>query len=237
MQDALNEAVRDLAHVAFAQIQAKVQSTLSSTRLDYLKALKFSELGDNTYLIALESDWANALEDGFGSYNLTDRLLASTKTVEVGSRAGQPWVQHTKPTEKKASHKFGYVPFERKSHTKEGKYAGMAKEIQGMKALNKFTHNFQNITDVFRDASGAAVAGKVATGKSDNPFLDQLVKYQHVDPKTQRVSSIYINYRCVSEMGKPWIHPGYSGLGAFKDAESFIESQMSNIVRIIAKGE
>ena len=236
LQNEINDAIKDVAYAAYAHIQSLAQSKLSSTRQDYLKALQFNELGDNTYLIALDSDWANALEDGFAAFNQTPGMMASQKIVEIGRRAGQPWVQHSKATKKNPSHKYAYVPFERHPSTKEPKYADMASQIRAMDAMNKHTQQIQKITEVFKDASGKAIEGLVGIGKSENPFLNDLVKYQSVKVGKggkESVTSTYINYRCVSEIGKPWIHKGFEGIKAFKDAEAFVDAQIKKIIQTL----
>lgn len=234
LEDQLNMAIKDAAYAAYAKIQAQAQAGLSSTRKDYLKALSIDELGSNTYLIALDSDWANALEGGFPSFNQTPGMMASTKTVEVGRRAGQPWVQTTPDKNDEKGHKYAYVPFERQPGTKEPKYADLASQIQEMTGHNIATQKIQKLTDVFKDELGSALQGLVAMGKSDNAFLNNLAKYQTITKDKsgkESVQSTYINYRCVSEIGKPWIHPGFSGLGAFQTAEKYLESQIDQIVQ------
>lgn len=225
-----NQAVKDIAYAAYASIMAKAQAELNSTRQDYLKGLDITDLGDNSYLISLDGIWANKIEDGFASYDLTEVLLRSNKIVDVGRRTGYPWVQ-----EAKDGHKYAYVPMQRNPHSKAPKNADMAAAIREMTAMNAKGRK-QKLTATFKDALGNPLEGKVAMGKSTDPRLDNLVKYQKAytnDKGKQTTQSIYINYRCVSENGKSWIHPGYKGLLAFQAAEQEIEQQLNNIVRVL----
>lgn len=227
LEEETNRAIKDLAFAAYSKIIAKAQAELNSTRQDYIKNVQFQELSDNTFLISLEGDWAAALEDGFPSYNLTEKLLKSKKTVEIGSRSGNPWVQ-----ESKKGNKFAHVPIQRNPFTKAPKGANMVEAIQQMTAMNAQGRK-QKITKIFTDSQGMPLEGKVAIGKSENPLYNQLVKYQKIyknDAGKETVQSIYINFRTISEAGKPWIHPGYTGIHAFDDAEKYIIQQIDNII-------
>lgn len=234
IESEINAAVKDVAYAAYASIMAKAQAELKSTRQDYIKGLEFIDLGDNNFVLNLDGDVANAIEDGYASFNMLPGMLASTKTVDVGTRSGQSWVQQSKPKEKdKQSHKFAHVPFERKPFSAEGT-SNMAEAIQQMTAVNARGRK-QKITSVFENESGVPLEGKVAIARSDNPLLDGLVKYQktYINESTGKktTQSVYINYRTISENGKPWMHPGWKGLKAFEDAEKEIVKQLDQIIK------
>lgn len=230
----LNSAIKDLAMAAYSEIVGTAQSKLSSTRQDYLKGLEFTDLGDNSYAITLEGTWPTKLEDGFPAYNLTDVLLASKKTVETGSRAGQPWVQENQTT----GQKYAYVPMEKKTTAVGGTTGDLAKTIKQMTATNAQGRQ-QRLTSVFKDAAGLPIEGKVAVARSEDSRLDQLVKYQkvHTNKATGKKTTqgIYINYRVVSEAGDPWIHPGYAGLKAFEQAEKSLVANLEQIIRTLVR--
>jgi hypothetical protein len=213
VESAINEAISDVAINAYVTIMAKANQKLHSTRADYLKGLQFEDLGDNSYLISLDGEWATALEDGFPSFNMTEGLLGSPKA-------------HTA----KDGHKFMHVPIERKVSAPGG--SNMADAIKGLTAQNAAGRK-QKITSLFKDDSGNPMTGKVATAKSDNPLLNGLTKYQQVvqTDKGSKVRSIYINYRTISENGKPWIHPGFGGIHAFEEAEREVVAQLDNIIK------
>lgn len=231
VENELNQAIRDVAHSAYANIIAKAQKELGSTRQDYLKGVQFMELENNTYLITLEGSWPQKLEDGFAPYNLTDVLLKSKKIVEVGRRSGMPWVQ-----ESKEGKKFAYVPLQRQPFTKrEGKMGDMAEDIRKMTAQNSKGRK-QKLTSIFKDSEGNPLEGKVAIGRSENPLVDGLVKYQknYVNDKGKvTTQSVYINYRAVSEAGEAWQHPGFKGLHAFEDTEKMVVEQINQILRTL----
>jgi hypothetical protein len=200
-----------------------------NSRKDYLKGLKFKDLGDDSYLIYLDGDWANKLEKGFGSYSIRDALLKSKKIVGVGSRSGEPWVRKAKD-----GHKYAAVPFEHKPHVNPS--GDLASDIKKMMAKG-VNGQVQSISKVFKNAEGKPLSGKVASvnpADATNPNLAGLTKYQHVH-KSGRVSSVYMTYRMVSENGKDWVHPGHDGYQLFKQAQEFVEKEMDNIVKTLLK--
>jgi hypothetical protein len=234
LEQEVNQAVKDVAHAAYASIVAKAQASLGSRRQDYLKALQFEDLGDNSYVITLDGKLASLLEDGSGPYDLRPGMLASKKLVEVGSRAGEPWVQKAKD-----GHKFAHVPMQIRPHSKvASSTSNLADAIKATIVKNSQGLD-QKLTSIFRNADGSAVDGKVASIKrgKGNP-LSGLVKYQKVGKTSEgkeTVQSIYIRYRTVSERGKAWIHPGFDGLNAFPDAEAEVVKQLDAIVKTLIK--
>lgn len=236
VEDAINAAVKDLAYASYASIVAKAQAELTTTRQDYLNGLDFIDLGGNNFVITLDGDWANSLEEGFSSFDMTSKMLASSKMVEIGNRAGSSWVQTSQPKGKeKETHKFAHVPFERNPTSKAAGTSNMADAIREMTATNAAGMK-QKLTSIFKDGSGNPMQGKVAVGKSENPMVDGLTKYQKTyinESGKSTTQSVYINYRTVSENGKPWIHPGFKGLKAFEEAEKEIVKQIDNILRVL----
>jgi len=216
----IDAALSDLAHSAFASIQSKAQQELKRTRQDYLSGLKMEKIGENSYLITLEGDWPNALESGFSPYNLTDRLLQSNKTVGVGKRSGESWVQTSKE-----GNKYAHVPMQRHSSGT----SDMAQAIKKMTAKNLQGFD-QKLTQTFKDSSGNPLSGKVAVGRSDEANYDRLVKYQKVG-QNNNVQNVYINYRTISEKGKPWQHPGWKGAHFFEQAEKDLMRNIDQIIK------
>lgn len=229
VEEEINQAVKNLAHAAYTAMTAKIQSMSMNekNRKDYLKNLKFKDLGDDSYLIFLEGEWANKLEQGFGSYSIREVLLKSKKIVQVGKRAGEPWVRTAKD-----GHKYAAVPFEHKPHSNPS--GDLGRDIKNLtaKGINGVT---QNLDKIFKNADGKALSGKVATVQgAENPRLEGLTKYQYVHP-SGKVSSVYMTYRMVSENGKDWIHPSHPGYQLFKEAEKFVEEQMDQIINTLLK--
>ena len=225
LEDELDSAVADLAHGAYAKIAADAQSKIGNpdSRQEYLKGLEILELGSGSYLVTLQGERANKLEEGYDSYSLKESLLSSNKVVQVGPRAGQPWVQKNQEN----GQKFAHVPISMRPASKE---AGndLGKEIQAMMGKNNQGRQ-QRITKIFRDATGKPIEGRVASGISDNPLLDKVTKYQKVS-KNGNVSSTYINYRTVAESSSGWQHPGHDGYNLFKDAEEWVAAELDNII-------
>lgn len=222
----LEQAVGNLAQAAYAAIVAKVQgmSMDPKNRSDYLRALKFKDLGDATWLIFLDGDWASKLEEGFGSYNIRDVLLKSTKTVEVGQRAGQPWVRTNKQGKK-----FAAVPFEHKPFSGEKMAGNLGDDIKKIMVKNRGGSD-QPITEIFKDLGGKPIHGKVATAQNVGiPNLEGLTKYQFVHD-SGKVSSMYMTFRMVSEDSAGWTHPGHKGYQLFKEAEQYVEAELKNII-------
>jgi hypothetical protein len=234
LESQFNQAISDVAHAVHANIVAKASRGLAATRQDYLKDLTFDKVGENAYVIGLSGDWANKLEDGYPGYDLRDRLLKSSKTVQVGSRAGQKWVQ-----EGVKGQKYAHVPLEHRPFSKEAKSGNLAESIKKLQARNQ-KGRMQNITRTFKDASGKPLSGKVATiGKAEIgnvhvKDLDGLVKYQKVYKNKsgkETTQSVYMTYRTISELGGGWQHPGWSGLKAFPEAEMLAEKAIEDILK------
>lgn len=229
VENELRAAVQNLAQAAYAAMVAKVQGMSMSpkNRQDYLRALKFQDLGDATWLIFLDGDWASKLEEGFPSYSIKDALLKSEKTVEVGPRAGLPWVRKNKQGKKYAA-----VPFEH--HPSSGDKGGdLGESIKKIMVQNR-SGEMQSITNIFKDLDGKALHGKVATaGKIEgNPNLSNLTKYQFVHP-SGKVSSVYMTYRMVSEDSPGWQHPGHPGYQLFDEAKQYVETELKNIIQTL----
>ena len=221
----LNSAVEDLANATHAKILADVQARINNDnwRQDYLKAVELNDLGTNSYLITLTGDWPEKIEEGFPSYDQRDVLLTSTKKVEIGSRAGEDWVQRGEDQAR-----YAHVPIQRHPFSQTN---DLSREIKKMTATNRDGVE-QRVTQIFKDASGKAIQGKVARAKSSNPLLDQLTKYQHTSPGGD-TSSIYINYRTISDNGTGWQHPGHPGYKFFESAEKWAEAELENIINVL----
>lgn len=225
----LRGAVENLANATYAAIIAKIQgmSVDPKNRQDYLKALKFETIGDSTWLIYLDGDWASKLEEGFSSYSIKDALLKSEKVVTVGSRAGQPWVRKSKKGKKYAA-----VPFEHKPSG--GKMSGdLSQDIKKILVKNRAGEE-QSITKIFKDLGGKPIHGKVATaGKiPGQPNLSGLTKYQFVHT-SGKVSSVYMTYRMVGEDSPGWQHPGHPGYQLFSEAQQYVENELKNILNTL----
>lgn len=225
----LHAAVENLANAAYAAMVSKIQSMSMDpkNRQDYLKALKFQDLGDSTWLIYLDGEWATKLEEGYGPYSIKDALLASEKVVGVGSRSGQPWVR-----KRKDGKKFAAVPFEHKPMSGEKMSGDLSQDIKSILVKNRAGKE-QAITKIFKDLEGKPLSGKVAVGgKHENPNLSGLTKYQFVHP-SGKVSSVYMTFRIVSEDSQGWQHPGHPGYQLFEEAEKYVQGELKNILNTL----
>lgn len=230
VQAELEQAVGNLAEATYASIIAKIQSMSldPKNRQAYLKGLKFDDLGDATWLISLDGEWPNKLEEGFAPYSIKDVLLQSSKTVQVGSRAGLPWVRKSKK-----GTKYAAVPFEHKPFSGENASGDLATDIQRMMGRNR-AGELQGITEIFNDLEGKPISGKISSHSMDSTpqNLKGLVKYQHVHD-SGKVSSVYMTFRFVSENSTGWIHPGHSGYQLFKEAEEYVNAELKNIINTL----
>jgi hypothetical protein len=182
-------------------------------------------MGNGDYLIYLEGDWANKLEDGFPAYDLKKKLLASTKKT----RSGEPWVK-TGANGKK----YARVPFEKKPFSRDPAMGDLSDKIKSMTATN-MQGTEQKLTQIFKNASGQAISGKVASVKAGagvDKNLVGLTKYQQVSP-TGSVSSVYMTFRTVSEDSTGWQSPGHPGYNLFKQAEEMVETELENIINTL----
>lgn len=235
VEEELNQAVKDVANSAYANIMANAQAELHSSRTDYIKGLSFHDLGNNTYVIILEGEYANEIEKGYASFDVREGLLRSEKVVGVGNRAGQKWVQTGKDGQK-----FAHVPFEHKPYSKAAQSSDLNQAIRKLTAFNKQGRE-QRLTKLFKDDGGRIMQGKVASVRKVEGFpqIEGITKYQktYKNEKTGKNStqSIYMTYRTVSEHGEEWRHPGYAGAHFFDEAEKWIDQELDNIINTLIK--
>ena len=222
-------AIEAIAFGAHASIIASLQEGAHNpkNRQAYLKGLAYEKIDNNNYLISLDGEWPNKLEEGFSSYDMKKDMLASSKTVGVGARAGEPWVRQNKDGKK-----FAAVPFEHKPFSKDPGQGDLAKQIKGLVA-NNLDGKQQKLTQIFRDIDGNPIAGKVAVAdKALNPDIDSklegLTKFQYVSDKGN-TSSVYLTWRMMSEDSDGWIHPGFDGYNLFKQAEEYVEAEFQKL--------
>jgi hypothetical protein len=220
IRDELNGIVGDLAKATYNQIVAKAQMELHSTRLDYLRGLQFQQVGPNDYMISLDGFFANSLEDGRPPYSLNEALLKSAKEVSTGSRAGEPWVRKNKQGKRYAA-----VPFEQSQMRVE-------MGLPTLRVTNPFTDKKQKINQLFKDFDKNIIQGKVGSFNipSAPNELQGLTKYQHTNKETGKTRSTYVTFRMISENGKQWTHPGFSGLHAFEEAMKMVDVQFEKML-------
>ncbi len=180
----LKQAIDDTANAAYAMITAMAQEDLHSTRPDYLKGLDMQKIGESSYLITLEGDWANSLEKGYSGFDVREWMLKSEKIVGVGPRSGKKWVQTG--TE---GQKFAHVPFEKKPFSKAAASGDLNQAIRKLQAFNKQGQS-QKFTSIFKDEFGKPMEGKVASVRKVEGFpqLDGITKITRVSRAKIRCS-------------------------------------------------
>jgi len=225
LAEEVNAGVRDVAFAGHAHIISELQkrATPAPKRAAYLEALQLRRI-HNGYIILLDGQWANYLEEGVSAAKMRDILLSSKKLIDKGTRSGKPWVRMTSK-----GVRFASVPFQRHPFSKDSATGDLDSSIQSMRAINAKGRK-QKITSVFKDSSGQPIQGKAAVvspGETKNPFLRGLTKYQNVS-ETGRVSSVFLNFRTLTD-NSSW-KLGEKGYNLFKDAEKYIEGQLEKIV-------
>lgn len=228
VEEEIHLAVKNLANSAYAAMVNQIQNTGMDpkNRQDMLKGLKFLDLGDNSYVISLEGEWANKMESGYSGYDMKETLLKSQKIVQVGSRAGEPWVRTSK-----AGKKYAAVPMEHKPY--QAQAGDLAAEIKKLTARNSQGIN-QKITKIFKDEFDQPIHGKAAVYNDPNgpANLQGLTKYQYTY-SSGKVSSVYTTYRMISENSSGWQHPGFGGWHFFDKAEEEIKEELNNIIKAL----
>lgn len=225
-------SIKELAHTAYSSILVGIQdhSTSPEQRKQYEDALSITPI-PNGYIITLDAPQASKLEDGQDKFDLKPGMLASTKTVSAGSRAGQPWVQ--KGAE---GQRYARVPFPKKASVLEKPSGNLINDIKQLTAQN-LKGRKQKLTRTFKDLSGRPVSGFAASVKPDaatHPHLQGVVKYQTLG-KEDRVSSSYIVFRTVSDNSpeESWQHKRKQGFGLFLEAEKYVQQELERIVETL----
>jgi len=232
----IESAVKGIADAAYANIVSIAQSKLKKTRLDYLKGLKFATVRKNQYVISLDGVFPNSIEDGWSPYSMKEKLLGSTKTVQAGSRAGQPWVQKGKKGQR-----YAHVPFEQQPFSKVGNAGDLGALIKKLTTVNKKGKE-QKFTSIFKDEFNKPIQGKAASIRGTGiKYAENITKYQktYVNQKTgkQTTSSVYLTFKTISDLSpaEAWMNKGFAGLHAFDKTEKYVEEQINIILNSLMK--
>lgn len=226
LQSALTDSVSLVAEATYNELANRVKSANISNSLKdvYLNSLNVHKVEKNSYIIEIQGNEAERVEAGSPAYNMRDVLLNSKKLVSSGSRAGRPWVR----TSKKGN-KYAAVPFAHKISAKG--VTDLASAIKKLEATSRQGIK-QRISKIYRDVnSGEPLQGKVASVTNTNiQNLMGLTKYQYKVGK--QIKSFYFTFRTISDgVSSGWMHRGTGGVHAFRDIESFIESQFEEIIK------
>ena len=226
LQSVLNDSIAAIAESTYTELVNRVKNSNISNNLKetYFQGLNIHKVEKNSYIIEIESNAAEKVEEGSPSYNMRDVLLNSKKLVSSGSRSGSPWVRVSKK-----GNRYAAVPF---SHSISAKgITDLASAIKKLNATSKQGIK-QRITKLFKDpSSGQPLLGKVATvTNTDIPNLAGLTKYQY--KIGNQVKSFYFTFRTISDGSiSGWIHRGTGGVNAFKNIEDYVEKQFEEIIK------
>ena len=225
IESEVEQAISDVANATYANIIARAQAEIHSgdKRQDYIKGLELQQIDPLTYVIVLDGTEALELENGFPAYDMRSTLLSSQKTVEVGSRAGEKWVQSSR-----GGSRFAHVPITHQPSS-QGSGNDLAQQIKTLTAQNAEGRK-QRITKTFKDIGGNPLTGKVAVASNTGiDKLEGLVKYQDVSA-TGSVQSVFVAFRTISDRGgSGWQHPGHPGYQFFGDIEQQVENTINNV--------
>jgi len=204
-QRTIQTLVDGIAYQAFDKAIQLANQNLRSTRADYIGALNFKKLDNNIYIITLEGKHANAVEDGYDSFDQKPGLLngPNAKITEKGT-------------------KFNTIPYGFKPQSK----VSMSPKMTNMRDAVNVLIKERGLNKIIKQ-NGKPRQGVVAriknTGIKD---LEGLVKIQKQYQRT--VQSTYMTFRRVSSNSDPskWIHPGFKGAHIFPMVEAFIEREL-----------
>ena len=228
----LQQFVGQYADAAYSAMAARIQSSSlsDSTKKSYLDGLKFKKIGQASWIIYLEGQRANEIEDGVAPHDMRTTLLRSSAVVESGPRAGQPWVRTSKK-----GHKYAAVPFEAKM--KQTGLTGSLKDDIKNTMVTNAQGQLQSMAKVFKDFNGNPIQGKVVEIHQfkDNPNMRGMMKYQNINAKG-KVSSYYVHFATISEaVSGGWMHPGTNGIHIFEDTERQLRIEIENLINRLVK--
>jgi len=231
IERALQEAGRALAKQADAHIKENVQKSLHSTREKYIKAMKFEDVGNNTWIISLDESvmW---LEEGMQEHEMIDDLLASSKakTAKDGSRYLAVPFEHKKgPTQQTQAATDLTTTLRAELQKRNIPYAGIETDKDGKPKLGKL-HSFDILKQPIKTQEGPGMGhgpiGAVRQGNTGIPFLQGVrISQKMVGGKVHRSIA---TFRLVSSKQKgsgKWVHPGIVAKRFFDEAERWALDQ------------
>lgn len=212
-KESIQLAISQLATAAYSEAIRKAQERLKTSKQDYINALDFEKLGDNIYVISLKGDHANAIEDGYGTFDMKPGLINGPKS-KVSAKGTR----------------YNTVPF---YHRPSSRSPLGARQEELRTALRDVIAKHK-LSKIVKDKAGVPMQGIVAriknTGVKD---LDGLVKIQKTYEK--KTESYYMTFRRVSSNSDPtkWIHPGFEGVHIFDYLEKYIDVEVDRILAAI----
>lgn len=224
---ALQRGVQDLSVQTHAHIVEEVQGKLHSSRQQYLDALSYSQVDENTYLISLnrEAWW---IEDGIpNGTEMIDWLLRKGPKAKSGPKVSKDGslyrvipFQHNKGETQQTPTQNELKEVIRKEMKKRGiPYGPIEKDTQGMPKIGKL-HSFNIMDKPLKTKEGVGQGwgeiGKPKVGYTGIPFLQGVTIYQSKVKDKEGKESVQkqiMTFRIVSSKHKGtgrWVHPGYA---------------------------
>lgn len=237
VQNALNEAARDLATAVHAHILEEVQQKLHSTRDKYIAGLEFKQINDSTWVINLDKS-AMWIEEGMPEHEMLDNLLASpkAKTAKDGSKYLVVPFDHKKgPTQQTQAQKSLTDTLKYEMAKRKIPYGKIETDSSGKPKLG-LLHKFDVLKTPLKthDAPGQGKGpiGQVRQGPTGIPFLQGVRVYQQkIKDKASGKESVKRNimtFRVASSKHKGtgrWVHPGLEARKFFEEAEQWALEQ------------
>lgn len=211
LEQALYNAVDELAFAAKDRAIQLAQSKLKTTREDYINGLTLEKIDENIWLLSLQGDLPNAVEDGWPSFDQKSGLINGPKS-KIGKNGSR----------------YNTVPFQIRPYSE----TPLNQRSSNLRDIAKSIIKERKLDRIFKDTNtGLPKQGIVArvrnTGIKD---LEGMVKVQKTYNKITQ--SQYFTFRRVSSNSDPskWIHPGYNGARIFPMIEEFIKSELEHIL-------
>jgi len=244
-REVLSDALKDLSTQAHAHIVEQVNEKLHSTRAKYIEALKFQEVGNDTWLITLEPS-ALWIEEGIpANKEMIDDLLKSNKAKMskdgsrylsipfkhgpgVGRTTSTPAQQDLTATIKSEMKRRG-IP-----------YGNIEKDSHGnpkLGLLHKFDIKNSPLKTGLFPGQGKGLVGHVRQGPTGIPFLQGVRVYQRqVQDKAGKgsVQRGIMTFRTVSSKHKGtgrWVHPGLTPKNFFEEAADWAAREWEQHIR------
>lgn len=237
MIDSFKLAVGGLAKAAQNEWIRLAQSRLQTSREDYVNGLRQAESfkrldrggGSIVYELQLVGKMPNNYEFGMPSFDM--------KAVRPG------WLGGKKAKIAADGSTYVTIPF-RHSTSGSGRmaYTGKAAAVKDptlKQQLRKAVRDY-GLDRMTRLATGQVVTGptaRIPNKAAVHPYLRGLTRYQQAGTTTtrsgkQKGSGSLMTFRRMSTKSKPgsWIHPGLEAANLMPEVESFIDSQIGQLI-------
>jgi len=230
----LSKAAEELALQTHAKILEIAQEKLKSTRSKYTEALKFSQVGPDTWMISLDKS-ALFIEEGLPpGFDMLPGLLNSpkAKTGKNGRYISVPFEQNTRPQNTAGNAKELNNAVRKELKARGINYSKLDVDERGNPKLG-LLHSFDFGTPKKTKEGPYQGHGKIGDprqGRTGIPFLQGVRVYQKeiATPKGPKVQRAILTFRTASENSEGWKHPGLNALKAFEEAAEWAVREWSS---------